>query len=266
MPLNWEVEMNDLDKVYSIENDFFLIDNPVIASAYDYPFKLDVNATVASSITVLMPGQILQYEYISEDLEGFFLIMSKHFANSLLTNMQKRYSLRLSFSDNLCISLDVSELESMLDYYDLLKKTQRIGNLSIRREIAKHLTLAFYHALTYQSLILPNKIPQSRGDVLMDRFIKLVEENFREQRDIGFYADRLCLTPKYLSKVIKESSGALAGEWIDNYVVLEAKVLLKSTCMTIQQISDEMNFPSQSFFGKYFKRVVGMSPKEYRGK
>jgi AraC-like DNA-binding protein len=78
------------------------------------------------------------------------------------------------------------------------------------------------------------------------------------------YADQLYLTPKYFSKVIKDNSGASASEWIDNYVILEAKALLKSTNMTILQISDELNFPSQSFFGKYFKRVVGVSPKEYR--
>jgi AraC-like DNA-binding protein len=78
------------------------------------------------------------------------------------------------------------------------------------------------------------------------------------------YADQLCLTPKYFSKVIKDNSGASASEWIDNYVILETKALLKSTNMTILQISDELNFPSQSFFGKYFKRVTGMSPKSYR--
>ncbi|KAA6344491.1 Arabinose operon regulatory protein [termite gut metagenome] len=69
-----------------------------------------------------------------------------------------------------------------------------------------------------------------------------------------FYANKLCITPKHLSKVIKESSDRSAIEWIDSYVMLEAKALLKSTNMTIQQISDELNFPSQTFFGKYFKR------------
>jgi AraC-like DNA-binding protein len=64
--------------------------------------------------------------------------------------------------------------------------------------------------------------------------------------------------------VIKEASGTTANDWIDRYVVLEAKALLKSTGMTIQQISEELNFSSQSFFGKYFKRRTGMSPSEYK--
>jgi AraC-like DNA-binding protein len=82
---------------------------------------------------------------------------------------------------------------------------------------------------------------------------------------VGFYAKKLCMAPKYLSAVIKEKTGKSAFEWINDYVILEAKSLLKSTNMTIQQISDELNFANQSFFGKYFKRLAGMSPKSYRG-
>jgi AraC-like DNA-binding protein len=284
MPLNWEIELNNVDKAYSIGNDFFLIDNPVIASAYDYPFRLDVMVAVvctkgymkgrinlkpyvseASSVTVLLPGQILQYEQISRDFSGFFLMMSKQFANNLMMSMQERISLSFAFAGNPCLSLSGQEMESMLDYYDLLKKTQRIDDLSVRREMVIHLTMAFYYVLIYQSHILSDGGQQSKQNTLLNRFMKLVGEHFKEQREIRFYADRLCLTPKYLSKIIRDSSGASAGEWIDSHVALEAKALLKSTNMTIRQISDELNFPSQSFFGKYFKRIVGVSPKAYRG-
>ncbi|WP_298650554.1 helix-turn-helix domain-containing protein [uncultured Proteiniphilum sp.] len=88
--------------------------------------------------------------------------------------------------------------------------------------------------------------------------------HFKQHRGLDFYASKLCLTPKYMSTIIKQTSGKTAGDWIDDYILLEAKALLKSTNMTIQQISDELNFPSQSFFGKYFKRLTGVSPKEYR--
>lgn len=285
MPFNWEVELDNVDKVYSIGNDFFLIDNPVIVSAFDYPFKVNMSIIVictkgctkgrvnlkpyvsqAPCITVLLQGQILQYEYISEDFSGFFIVMSEQFANSFLTNIQERLSLQFAFANNPFLPLNKPELDSVLDYYNLLKKTRSIGDLSVRREMVKHLTLAFYYALTYQSHILSDYKHQSKQSILLDKFMNLVQENFREQRGIGFYADRLCLTPKYLSKVIKDSSGTSAAEWIDDYVMLEAKALLKSTNMTIQQISDELNFPSQSFFGKYFKRAMGVSPKEYRRK
>ena len=89
-------------------------------------------------------------------------------------------------------------------------------------------------------------------------------EYYKEERSLGFYAGKLCITPKYLSLISKDVSGRSAGEWIDQYVVLEAKTLLKSTRMSIQEIADVLNFANQSFFGKYFKHHTGISPKEYR--
>lgn len=100
--------------------------------------------------------------------------------------------------------------------------------------------------------------------MLVRDFLKQVQLFHKKERRIDFYADKLQLSSKYLSQVIKNYSGKSAADWIDEYVVLEAKALLKSTNMTIQQISDELNFPSQSFFGKFFKRISGVSPKTYR--
>jgi AraC-like DNA-binding protein len=271
--------------MYPIGKEFFLIDNLVAVAPYSYTFKMDMTVAVictkgcaevslnrksyvsqTPSITVSRPGEILQYEHVSEDFSGFIIILSKQFADSLLTNRQELLLLRLAFADNPCLPLNSPELKTALKYYDLLKKTQKIEVHSIRREIVKHLTLAFYYTMTYQSHIFPDNTQQLKQNIFLERFIELVQENFREHRTVGFYADCLCLTPKYLSKVIKDSSGASAGEWIDNYVALEAKTLLKSTNMTVQQVSDELNFPSQSFFGRYFKRIVGVPPKEYRGR
>lgn len=99
---------------------------------------------------------------------------------------------------------------------------------------------------------------------MCERFISLVSENFKEHREIGFYADKLCISNKYLSSLFKQETGMTALEWIESHVALYAKGCLSSTSMTVQYISDELDFPSQSVFGKYFKRVVGMSPKAYR--
>jgi AraC-like DNA-binding protein len=104
----------------------------------------------------------------------------------------------------------------------------------------------------------------SKQDILVEKFLAIVKENYRKQRMIEFYSEKLFLTPKHLSRVIKERSGKSAGEWIEDHIMLEAMALLKSTDKTIQQISEELNFPSQSFFGKYFKRRADISPKEYR--
>ena len=86
-----------------------------------------------------------------------------------------------------------------------------------------------------------------------ERFISLASDNFKEHRDIGFYADKLCITNKYLSALLKQETGMTALEWIERFVVLYAKGCLSSTTMTIQEISDDLDFPSQSVFGKYFQ-------------
>ena len=103
-----------------------------------------------------------------------------------------------------------------------------------------------------------------QDNVHFDGFIRLLEANYKKHRSIKFYAENMNLTPKYLSLLIKNLSGKLATEWIDEYVILEAKNLIKYSSLSIQEISYALNFPNQSFFGKYFKRHTGMSPKAYR--
>ena len=100
--------------------------------------------------------------------------------------------------------------------------------------------------------------------LLFNQFIKLVESNFRRERRVGWYAEQIDITPKYLSETIKKVSQRTPNEWIDNYVVLELRLMLKNSTKSIKQITDEMNFPNQSFLGKFFKEHVGLSPTEYR--
>ena len=85
-----------------------------------------------------------------------------------------------------------------------------------------------------------------------------------QERSVTFYAEKLCITPKYFSTLIKKQTGKSAAQWIDDYVILEAKNLLKFSGMSIQEIAYHLNFSTQSFFGKYFKHQTGLSPSEYR--
>lgn len=103
-----------------------------------------------------------------------------------------------------------------------------------------------------------------RGSQLFDKFMALLKLHHTTERSAKFYAERLCLTPNYLSGVIKEYSGKSLTEWVNEYVVLEAKILLKNTDLSIQEIAYRLNFATQSAFGKYFKLQTGMGPKSYR--
>ena len=104
----------------------------------------------------------------------------------------------------------------------------------------------------------------SRQDEIVARFLQCVHENYREHREVGFYATQLGLSLKYMSHVIYEKTGRHPSKWIKDYVILEAKTMLRSGRYSIQQIADELHFPNQSFFGKYFKEAVGVSPKKWK--
>ena len=279
---NWEVAP---DKVNfdSIGDEFVLLENPTISSVSSYPVKSEMAIAVicvkgtmegklnlnhftakAPCLFIVLIDQILQFDHFSEDFEGRFIMMSKSFLENLSVNIQVSVPLFLSVHDNPWIPLSEEDLGAMTDYYRIIQKAVQSRDNPNRIETIRHLTLAFFYGTGYQYHNFPEKTEQSKQEILVGKFLNLVRANYKVQRSVNFYADKLFLTPKYLSRVIRQNSGKTAGDWIEDYVILEAKALLKSTNMTIQQIADELNFSTQSFFGKYFKRRVGLSPKEYR--
>lgn len=282
-PLNWQSNFKDELNALSVDNDFMLFNDFKILPAFKYPFKVDVTTAMiclkgstkglvnlkphsvqAPCFNIILADQILQYEYISDDFEGLFMVMSRRFTESLFVNVQDRLPLYISVKDHPTIPLSDEGLEIMKTYWEMLHKIVSEKDNPNRLEVVKYLTLAFFYHTGSQMHKLPDEEKRSKQELLLEQFLNMVQRHHKSERGVDFYADKLCLTPKYLTTVIRQSSGKTAGEWIDEHVMLEAKALLKSSRMTIQQISDELNFPSQSYFGQYFKRLAGVSPKEYR--
>ena len=282
--MNWRniPENKDVD---AIGKDFILLEQNLFQPTSDYPFKIDVTAviiclkgTVTCSINlktvtavapcfiVLLPEQILEHKSISNDYSGRMFIMSKKFTEQLLPNAQEQLPLFLSVRDKPVVELDEDGLEGMVSYYNMLKRIVRVKENPHRIEVVRYLTLAFFYGIGFSIHKQDTNKKSTHYENLVEKFMRLVQAHYKQQRGLDFYADRLCLTPKHLSKVIKETTTKTANDWIDEHVVLEAKALLKSTNMTAQQISEELNFSDQSFFGKYFKRHTGMSPREYKDK
>ena len=104
----------------------------------------------------------------------------------------------------------------------------------------------------------------ARTQILFERFLALVAQHHTSERGMAFYADKLCLTPKYLSKLIKQVSGRSAPDWIDSFVITEAKNMLRYSEIPIKEIVYRLNFPNQSVFYKFFKAHAGMTPSDYR--
>ena len=107
---------------------------------------------------------------------------------------------------------------------------------------------------------------KSSQDALYARFMDLLFVHHRWERSVAFYASKMCITSKYLTAVVKAVSGKTPTKWIQEETIKEIERMLCHTRMPIKEIVYRLNFPNASFFGKYFKQYVGVSPKEYRNK
>lgn len=214
------------------------------------------------SLVICQSGQIIESASSGRGFRGILIFMAAHFTENF--RFMSGYSVVKAIKESPHIELDNGELQSILNYCNMVRKVIKNEDNPNRLEIIIHLTIAYYYGLGYylhKSVVRKN---MSKQEILAEKFLQSVRRNYKTQRKVEYYATLLELSSNYLSHVIKSVTGKTAGEWIDDYTALEAKALLKSTNMTIQQIADELNFPTQSFFGKFFKRMVGVAPKYYK--
>ncbi len=246
--------------------DFFMMMFHTQGSAH---IKIDMVEHIIDkpyNVIRIAPGQIVSISEQSDDFDATIIILSQRFIDNLLVYVNGSIPLRLNFSTGQIAHMDSQE-KYMLEMF--IRSIRHILNNKenpFRLQVVQHVIMVIFYSSEHIRNINSGETPRSNADLLSKRFLELVKDNFRSERQLQFYADKLCITPRYLSRVVKDVTNSSAAEWIERYVILEARALLKSTNMTIQQISDELNFPSQTFFGKYFKRRVSMSPKEYRRK
>lgn len=149
----------------------------------------------------------------------------------------------------------------------LLADYSKRVNVQYGRESLAHAFLAFLfdmESLRLRDLEWSDR-PASRKEIYVQRFIKLVQLQFRKDRAIKDYAGQLNLSAKYLTQLVKQYTGKNASELIAEQVIKEAKALLRDPQLSIAEVADRLYFSDQSFFGKYFKRQTGISPKSYRG-
>ncbi|MDE6343005.1 MAG: helix-turn-helix transcriptional regulator [Muribaculaceae bacterium] len=156
--------------------------------------------------------------------------------------------------------------EDIQEYMRLIEKKLNIGHSPLKRTKISNIIQALMCEIVEKHYVSKDGVEKARTrkEEIVSKFILEVLMNFRSERSVAFYADRLCVTPKHLSAVTKEITSHTAGELIDHYVIMEAKIMLSETSLTIQEISNKLNFANQSFFGKYFKHLTGYSPSEFK--
>lgn len=221
------------------------------------------------SMFIFTPKNILQVnsqQYFKADV----IAISPDFMRRINIDIKNMMPLFLKFVENPTLALTPEESRSMRGMIAQIERETRGPETHFSFDIVSGLIAAtiykvgdiMYHYLAEHPEEQNNS--HNRAKEYFKQFTHLLGEHFREERSVGFYARQLCITPKYLTTLIKRISGQSVSEWIDNYVILEAKTLLKYSTMSIQEIAYYLNFPNQSFFGSYFKRNTGMSPSQYK--
>lgn len=166
------------------------------------------------------------------------------------------------------LKLSDEEMDSAVFLSKILERNQRFSleKKAYKEELlqSSFKLLLYHYASIYKREFPDLEASLSRQEDLMIRFLDLLNENFKSERSVQFYADVLCITSGYLSKVLKEVSGKTANQLIDEAVILEAKLLLNNPILSISEIAENLQFSDQSFFGKFFKKHTGLSPTAFR--
>ena len=214
---------------------------------------------------LLTPGSILERIEPEPDTKLLIMAFANDIDNSALnfaTASVRKYFLRPALFHG-----DKEDMEELLGVYKLMRLILTHRRNDYTREkienLLKGLTLLFLGQKSRFQQEQNYQRPTRQEEILLD-FIQEVHDGCQEHRDLKYYADRLCLSASYLAHVVSETSGRHASEWIKDAVILEAKAMLHKGSYTVQQVSLALNFPNQSFFGKYFKSAVGVSPRQYQ--
>ena len=223
------------------------------------------------SLFIFSPKHILQVQS-NNRFKAHLIVIAPDFLKRINIDTKRMMPLFLQFGSLPCMELTHAESQSLRSFISMVEQELKGSETDFSSEIIGGLIAAtiykvgdiLTHYLTEHPEV--DSPIHNRAEEYFRQFTELLGEHYKHERSVGFYARQLCITPKYLTTLIKRISGQSVSEWIDNYVILEAKTLLKYSTMSIQEIAYYLNFPNQSFFGSYFKRNTGMSPSQYKAK
>ena len=241
----------------------------IIALCMDGEIDASVNlnriTVMRNDIITLMPGSIFQINDIKGELKIFFIGFSSKYVernDKAKTMLDAIYST----SGKPKISLSDRGAEMTEKYYRLMIDVYEHFDDKLKSEIADYIFTDTHKgiSLLYKKKSAHESVSSSKSEQLCKAFAQMVMQHYNDNRNVAWYAEKLGISHAHLCSVVKQATGKTCADIISSMVIMDAKSQLKSTQLSIQAISDSLNFANMSFFGKYFKRHVGMSPLEYR--
>lgn len=218
-----------------------------------------------SSLMTIFPDANIKLGNLTEDFRCYVITIQRE----LLTKafyVKNILSIQTILHQFPVIKLENKEMALFVHYFSFLAQIHERLKHTHPEIIRCHLMalLMSLNAIYKEQNVKGCNSAMTRSKIICHDFVELVRKHYTEERQLQFYADKLCITPKYLMAVIKKDLGRNPKTIIDDALITIAKHQLKTTDLSVKQICDNLNFPNPSFFGKFFKRLVGVSPKEYR--
>lgn len=282
-----QVEEISTSKVVIIEN-FILSDTSegLTDSMFEYPLsfngftmgiclkghanvRIDYKDCMISKNTIytILPNQIFEAIDKTDDLFIELLSFSTDFIIDL--NLPKDYDIFDKVKETPCLQISEEDVKYLLNYHNLIVTAFNRDKHLYSNEIIKGLLSVLVTEIISMYKLSDSKeidSKRTRGKEITEKFMKLLLTHHKQEHNTAFYADKLFMSTKYLSSVLKKETGKSINSWIYEAVITSAKILLKSSNLTVLQISEELNFPNPSFFGKFFKQYTGMTPMDFRNK
>lgn len=217
-------------------------------------------------LIIINRGRVTYDGYMSPDCRGIGMLIDYDFFKESVKSVHELSALFLFARNHPVFSLPEDKVESIRLNFAYMKRKADESDNHFRRKLIESifLTMAYDICDVIYRVQSRNDAVRTRAEEIFTKFLLLVEANFRDERRVGWYSEQMCISAKYLSETVKTVSQRTPNEWIDAYVVMELRMLLKNTQKSIKEIALELNFANQSFLGKYFKERTGMSPSEYR--
>lgn len=256
-----------INSIFPIRSSFFslfIIEKGYIEVELDYQQYLSKEY----NFLILLPEHLIQSIKFSDDFKAQLAIIKQDYFSAIEMNNLRLYQpVFLNIRKFPKLLLREDEYYTIISCLDRLKQKINLQNHHLKEALVNNLLIEYL--LEIDNILIDRKYNSnfqrlSRQEEIMSNFFQLLQENAKSEHKVVFYADKLHITTQYLAFVLNQLTGKTTHEWIANALMIEAKILLKHSQQTIQQVSDFFNFCDPSAFGKFFKNLTGVTPFQFR--
>ena len=216
---------------------------------------------VAGQILIALPGMIIDTLEVSPDFRATTMLLSERFTDSL--NLGSSYRIMLSIQRQPVVTLMAGMEDAILNFVGMIRGLLTLPSHPNLDRVVHLLFESWFFGFGPCLHSTESQRIATAAEMHTEQFLRLVEQNFRQQHTLDWYATQMNITPKRLSICVKQTSGRNATEWIDRHRLLEAIRQLRSGKPTVKEISSKLGFPNQSAFGTWFKHQTSQSPRNY---